>query len=63
MVEFADVRYSDADRIRFAVNQLNAYNPAGFYQSFLPNQVDTRLERFEFRYIRRNGSWLNMAEV
>jgi len=62
-VELADAHYPDADCIRVVVDQLNTHNFAGFYQFFLPDQAQAYLDRFEFHYVSKKGSWLNMAEI
>ncbi|EMA56514.1 hypothetical protein C451_02288 [Halococcus thailandensis JCM 13552] len=63
MVELADVHYPDADCIRVVVDQLNTHNPAGFYRFFPPDKAQAYLDRFEFHYTPKHGSWLNMAEI
>jgi hypothetical protein len=63
MVELADDHYPDADCIRVVVDQLNTHNPAGFYQFFPPDEAQAYLDRFEFHYTPKKGSWLNMAEI
>jgi hypothetical protein len=63
MVELADVYYPDAECIRVVVDHLNTHNPAGFYKFFPPDEAQAYLDRFEFHYVPKNGSWLNMAEI
>jgi hypothetical protein len=63
IVELADVHYTDADRIRVVMDQLNTHKPAAFYQFFPPEQARAYLDRFEFHYTPKRGSWLNMAEI
>ena len=63
MVELADVYYPDADCIRVVMDQLNTHNPAAFYQFFPPDHAQAYLDRFEFHYTPKRGSWLNMAEI
>jgi len=63
MVELADDHYPDAECIRVVVDQLNTHNPAGFYQFFPPDVAQAHLDRFEFHYTPKKGSWLNMAEI
>ena len=63
MVELADVHYPDADRIRVVMDQLNTHKPAAFYQFFPPDEARAYLDRFEFHYTPKRGSWLNMAEI
>ncbi|MFC7043687.1 IS630 family transposase [Halonotius sp. GCM10025705] len=63
MVELADVHYPDADRIRVVMDQPNTHKPAAFYDFFPPEQAKAYLDRFEFHYTPKRGSWLNMAEI
>ena len=63
LVELADDHYPDAECIRVVVDQLNTHNPAGFYRFFPPDEAHAYLDRFEFHYVPKNGSWLNMAEI
>jgi hypothetical protein len=63
MVEIADEHYPDADCIRVVLDNLNTHNPAAFYRFFPPDIAHAYLERFEFHYTPKHGSWLNMAEI
>ena len=63
MVELADVHYPNADCIRVVMDQLNTHKPAGFYQFFPPDQARAYLDRFDFHYTPKRGSWLNMTEI
>src|SRR5699024_6842029 len=58
MVELADVHYPDAVCIRVVVDNLNTHNPAGFYRFFPPDEAQAYLDRFEFHYAPKKGSWL-----
>jgi len=63
MVEIADEHYPDADCIRVVLDNLNTNMPAAFYR-FCPSDIaHAYLERFEFPYTPKHGSWLNMAEI
>ncbi|UOO96893.1 MULTISPECIES: IS630 family transposase [Halococcus] len=63
MVELADEHYPDADCIRVVLDNLNTHNPAAFYRFFPPDEAHAYLDRFEFHYTPKHGSWLNMAEI
>mgnify|MGYP006282787679 FL=1 len=63
MVELADEHYPDANCIRVVLDNLNTHNPAAFYRYFPPDIAHAYLERFEFHYTPKHGSWLNMAEI
>ena len=63
MVELGGNHYLDADRIRVVMDQLNTHKPAAFYDFFPPEQAKAYFYRFEFHYILKRGSWLNMVEI
>jgi len=63
MVELEDIHYPDADCIRVVMDQLNTHKPAAFYDFFPPDQAQAYLDRFEFHYTPKRGSWLKMAEA
>jgi len=45
------------------MDRLNTHKPAAFYDFFSPAQAKAYLDRFEFHYTPKRGSWLNMAEI
>jgi hypothetical protein len=63
MRELADVDYPDADVIVVVMDNLNTHSPASFYEAFEPEEARRLVERFEFHYTPKHGSWLNMAEI
>ena len=56
-------RYPDAEYVRLVVDNLNTHVPAALYEAFPPQRARTILERLEFHYTPKHGSWLNMAEI
>ena len=58
-----DELYPDAIRIRVVQDQLNTHNPAALYEVFEPIEAKRLLDRLEFHYTPKHGSWLNMAEI
>jgi hypothetical protein len=58
-----DEFYPDAIRIRVILDQLNTHNPAALYEVFEPAEARRLLDRLEFHYTPKHGSWLNMAEI
>lgn len=56
-------RYPDAEYIRLVVDNLNTHVPAALYEVLPPQQARAILERLEFHYPPKHGSWLNMAEI
>jgi hypothetical protein len=44
-------------------DNLNIHTPASFYAAFAPDEARRLVERFEFHFTPKHGSWLNMAEI
>jgi transposase len=63
MRELSDEMYPEADRIVVVMDNLNTHSPASFYEAFSPEEARRLVERFEFHYTPKHGSWLNMAEI
>jgi hypothetical protein len=68
--EFADCMrylvdevYPDATCIRVVLDNLNTHNPAALYETFEPAEAKRILDKLEFHYTPKHGSWLNMAEI
>ncbi len=38
-------------------------SPAAFYLAFEPDEARRLINRFEFHFTPKHGSWLNMAEI
>jgi DDE superfamily endonuclease len=45
------------------MDNLNTHVPGSLYETFQPYKVKAILDRFEFVYTPKYGSWLNMAEI
>lgn len=54
--------YADAKRITLVMDNLNTHNGASLYKAFPPATASALLEKLEFVYTPKHGSWLNMAE-
>ena len=44
-------------------DNLNTHTPASLYETFPPAEARRILQRLEFHYTPKHGSWLNMAEI
>ena len=49
--------------MRLVLDNLNTHTGASLYEAFPPAEARRLLERVEFHYTPKHGSWLNMAEV
>lgn len=59
----ADVAWPQAEKIILVQDNLNIHHPCSLYATFAPAEARRLLERFEFHYTPKHGSWLNMAEI
>src|SRR5437868_6019700 len=60
--ELVDVHYPRATKIRLVQDNLNTHDGASLYEAFAPDEARRILNRIEFHYTPKHGSWLNMAE-
>src|SRR5258708_20735106 len=58
-----DEVYPQAEYIRLVQDNLNTHTPASLYETFPPAEARRILQRVEFHYTPKHGSWLNMAEI
>jgi transposase len=63
MKELVDEMYPNAKRIRVVLDNLNTHKPAALYEVFEPQEAKRLLDKLEFHYTPKHGSWLNMAEI
>lgn len=63
MRDLVDVHFPDAVRIRVVEDHLNTHDPSALYEVFEPAEAKRILDRLEFHYTPKHGSWLNMAEI
>ena len=63
MKELSDEVYPDAEKIVVVMDNLNTHSPISLYETFPPEEARRLVERFEFHYTPKHGSWLNMAEI
>jgi hypothetical protein len=63
MRALVDAHYPEAAVIAVVLDNLSTHSPAALYQAFPPAEARRLLQRLEFRYTPKHGSWLNMAEL
>ena len=56
-------RYPRAEKIRVILDNLNTHGPGSLYEAFAPAEARRLVEKLEFHYTPKHGSWLNMAEI
>ena len=63
MQYLVDELFPEADSIRVVQDNLNTHTPAALYEAFKPAEAKRILDRLEFHYTPKHGSWLNMVEI
>ena len=61
--EVSDRWFPDAAKIALVQDNLSTHKPASLYEAFPPAEARRLVERFEWHYTPKHGSWLNMAET
>ena len=60
--DLADVHFPDAAKIVLVQDNLSTHTAASLYAAFPPAEARRLVERFEWHFTPKHGSWLNMAE-
>lgn len=58
-----DDLFPEADKVVLVSDNLNTHTPASLYEAFEPTEAKRILDRLEFHYTPKHGSWLNMVEI
>ena len=61
--DLSDTHFPAAKRIVLMEDNLNTHKPASLYEAFPAAEARRLVERFEWHYTPKHGSWLNMAEA
>jgi len=60
--DLSDTYFPGAKKIVLMEDNLNTHKPASLYEAFPATEARRLVERFEWHYTPKHGSWLNMAE-
>jgi hypothetical protein len=60
--QLSDVHFAHAEKIVLVQDNLNTHSAASLYEAFTASEARRLVERFEWHYTPKHGSWLNMAE-
>ena len=60
--DLSDVHFPRAKKIVLVQDNLNTHSKASLCEAFPPAEARRLVERFEWHYTPKHGSWLNMAE-
>lgn len=58
-----DELFPEAAKSVVVLDNLNTHDPASLYEAFEPAEAKRILDRLEFHYTPKHGSWLNMVEI
>ena len=60
--DLSDTHFPKAKKIVLVQDNLNTHKPASLYEAFPAPEARRLVERFEWHYTPKHGSWLDMAE-
>jgi hypothetical protein len=60
--DLSDKHFPGAAKIVLVQDNLNTHRPASLYEAFPADEARRLVERFEWHYTPKHGSWLDMAE-
>ncbi len=60
--DLSDTHFPKAKKIVLMEDNLSTHKPASLYEAFPAAEARRLVERFEWHYTPKHGSWLNMAE-
>jgi hypothetical protein len=60
--QLSDDHFPNAAKIVLVQDNLNTHKPASLYEAFPAKEARRLVERFEWHYTPKHGSWLDMAE-
>ncbi len=55
--------HPEAEKVVLVTDNLNTHKPAALYEAFEPGRARRILEKLEWHYTPKHGSWLNVAEI
>jgi hypothetical protein len=62
MEELLRTRYADVEKVKLVCDNLNTHTRGAFYEAFEATKARELVERIEFHFTPKHGSWLNIAE-
>ena len=61
--EIADEHYPKTEVITLVMDNFETHTPGALYERYEPAEAKRILDRFEFVFTPKHGSWLDMAEI
>jgi transposase len=63
VADLVENQYGGAHRLTLVQDNLSAHKPSALYEIFGPQRAKAILDKIEFVFTPKHGSWLNMAEI
>jgi hypothetical protein len=63
VADIVETHYAQAEQVTLVQDNLSAHKPSALYELFEPERARRILDKIEFVYTPKHGSWLNMAEI
>lgn len=63
MADLVENQYAQATKVTLVQDNLKAHKPAALYEVYEPQRAKAILDKLEFVFTPKHGSWLNMAEI
>lgn len=63
VADLVETKYAQARCITLVQDNLSAHKPSAMYEIFEPQRAKAILDKIEFVFTPKHGSWLNMAEI
>ena len=61
--ELVDNEYRNAEKITLVMDNLNTHCTGSLYDTFSPKEAKRIIDKINFVFTPKHGSWLNMAEI
>jgi transposase len=63
VADLVENQHPKAHRLTLVEDNLSAHKPSAMYEIFEPQKAKAILDKIEFVFTPKHGSWLNMAEI
>ena len=61
--EVVDTNYADREKVTLVMDNFGTHTLGAFYESFEPKEAKRLMDKIDFIFTPKHGSWLNMAEI
>ncbi len=61
--ETIDAHYAKQDKITLVMDNYGTHTIGAFYETFAPEEAKRLMDKIDFIFTPKHGSWLNMAEI